>query len=76
MLTNLTVMNVLALCAFASALVLGLVAYTGSLNAPWAKLNNDGRTIVIGGVMCAVAGIIALVLCVLEAFNIIPIVVL
>lgn len=76
MLASLTVMNVLALCAFASALVLGLVAYTGSLNASWAKLNTDGRTIVVGAIICTVVGLLALVMSVLEAFNIISTVVL
>lgn len=76
MLVDLTVMNVLAFCAFVTTLVLGLVAYAGSNNAPWAKLNYDGQTVVIGSAMCAIVGIIALVVSILEFFQIIPIVVL
>jgi len=71
-----TVMNMVAFCSFVTALILGLVAYVGSRNAPWAKLNTDGQTVVIGSAMCAVVGVIALVISVLEFLQIIPIVVL
>lgn len=66
-----TIVHLWALCSFVGSLVLGLVAHVGSRNAPWSKLNTDGRVIVVGGFICLFSGFAALTVSVLEYYHII-----
>lgn len=60
-----------SISCYVTALILGLAMIAGGGNVKWSKLNQDGKTILIGGYLCLAGGVFFTVVYLLEQYGII-----
>lgn len=68
---DVTFVQLISGCCFISALIIGLIMYLCGGNVKWSQLNDDGRTMLVGGYAVLLIGIITGIVAGLEHYQVI-----